>query len=76
LPPAICHGLVRDHPFVDGNMRVGFLAAYAFLALNGLELAADDDDVVSTIEGVAASSVSEATLAKWLTARARPQGDD
>lgn len=71
LAAALCHGLVRGHPFVDGNKRVGFLAAYTFLALNGLELDAQDEDVVSTIDGLAAGSVSEAALAAWLTAHSR-----
>jgi death-on-curing protein len=66
LAASLCYGLVRDHPFVDGNKRAGFLAAYTFLALNGSALEADEDEVVSTVEGVAAGSVSEAGLAKWL----------
>jgi death-on-curing protein len=74
LAAALCHGLVRDHPFVDGNKRVGFLAAYTFLALNGLKFEADEDDVVSTIEGVASGSVSEADLAEWLKAKTQPSG--
>jgi death on curing protein len=72
LAAALCHGLVRDHPFIDGNKRVGFVAAYAFLALNGAELEAEEDEVVSTIEGVAAGSESEADLAKWIDAHSQP----
>ena len=68
LAASLCYGLVRDHPFVDGNKRTGFLAAYTFLALNELTLEADEDDVASTIEGVAAGSVSEVALAGWLAA--------
>jgi death-on-curing protein len=74
LAVALCHGLVRDHPFIDGNKRVGFLAAYAFLGLNGFELEAAEDDVVSTIEGVAAGSVSETGLADWFEARSQRIG--
>lgn len=66
LAASRCYGLVRDHPFVDGNKRTGFLAAYTFLALNGWALEADEDEVVSTVEGVAAGSVSEADLAEWV----------
>jgi death-on-curing protein len=73
LAAALCFGIIRDHPFVDGNKRVGFLAAYTFLALNGLEVETDDDDVVATITGVAAGSFPEAILAKWMAAHARPR---
>jgi death-on-curing protein len=74
LAAALCHGLVRDHPFVDGNKRIGFLAANTFLGLNGVELDAEEDEVVATIEGVAAGSVSEADLAEWLEAHAQRIG--
>jgi len=76
LAAALCFGIIRNHPFIDGNKRVGFVAAYTFLALNGLELATDDDDVVSTITGVAAGSFPEALLTKWLATHTRPRGDD
>ena len=68
LAGSLCYGLIRDHPFVDGNKRAGFLAAYTFLALNGWALDADEDEIVSTIEGVAAGSTSEAALAAWVSA--------
>ena len=71
LAASLCVGLVRNHPFVDGNKRAGFLAAYVFLRLNGLELTATEDDVASTIEAVASGSVDEAGLATWLAARSR-----
>jgi death-on-curing protein len=69
LAASLCIGLVRNHPFVDGNERTGFLAAYTFMALNGLELTATEDEVASTIEAVASGSVDEAGLAAWLAAR-------
>jgi death-on-curing protein len=72
LAAALCHGLVRDHPFVDGNKRVGFLAANTFLLLNGVELDVEEDEVVATIEGVAAGSLSEAELAAWIAAWSHP----
>jgi death-on-curing protein len=66
LAASLCIGLVRNHPFVDGNKRTGFLATYAFLALNGLEVTATEDDVASTIEILASGSLSESQLAEWL----------
>ena len=47
--------LVQDHPFVDGNKRVGFHAAYTFLRLNGVRLVMPQgeayDLVIATAEG-------------------------
>lgn len=35
--------IVKNHPFVDGNKRVGFVASYIFLRLNGVVVTADED---------------------------------
>jgi hypothetical protein len=58
--------------FVDGNKRVAFMAAYVFLGLNGYDLDADEPQIVATMEGVAASKVTEAALAKWFKAHLQP----
>ena len=44
---AVMHSLVMNHPFVDGNKRTGAAVAELFLNLNGVELEADDDDLVA-----------------------------
>ncbi|HTE65512.1 MAG TPA: type II toxin-antitoxin system death-on-curing family toxin [Candidatus Binatia bacterium] len=72
LAASLCIGLVRDHPFVDGNKRTGFLATYAFLSINGFELTATEDEAASTIDGVASGTFSESELATWLAAHTRP----
>jgi death-on-curing protein len=59
-------GLARNHPFVDGNERTAFVAALLFLALNGLDLVADDGDCVLTMLAVAAGELSEPAFAAWL----------
>jgi death-on-curing protein len=65
LAGAYLFGLAKNHGFVDGNKRVAFMAAYVFLGLNGHDLDADEPDIVVTVEGVAASTVTEAALVKW-----------
>jgi death-on-curing protein len=72
LAAAYCHGLARGHPYVDGNMRIGFLAMAAFLDMNGLALNASDEEVVRVMRGVAAGVVSEAELAAWIRATVWP----
>jgi death-on-curing protein len=69
LAAAYAFGLAKNHGFVDGNKRVAFVAAYVFLGLNGYDLDATEPDVVTTMEGVAASRVSEAVLATWFRKR-------
>lgn len=58
--------LVQNHPFVDGNKRVGLAAAIAFLNLNGVQLTADSDDLVNLVLGVAEGKVDKETLAEFL----------
>jgi len=69
LAAAYTFGLAKNHGFVDGNKRVAFMAAYVFLGLNGYDLNAEEPEIVATMEGVAASKVTEAALAKWFTTR-------
>ena len=69
LAAAYAFGLARNHGYVDGNKRVAFMAAYAFLFMNGRELEALEPEVVAVIEGLAAGHRSEVELAAWLRSR-------
>ncbi len=73
LAAAYAFGIARNHPFVDGNKRTAFVAAELFLALNGLDLHADDGACVVTMLCVAAGQVDEMTFARWLRENARPR---
>lgn len=59
-------GVMRNHPFIDGNKRTGFLAAYTFLFVNGLEIVADEAEVIVQCLSLAASEIDEAEFAAWL----------
>lgn len=76
LAAAYGWGPSRNHPFIDGNKRTGFVAAELFLNLNGHDLQATDADCVLTMFGVAAGEVSEDAFAAWLRShivmRAKP----
>ena len=63
---ALCYSLVMNHPFSDGNKRVGHAAAETFLVLNGYELEATVDAGEEVVLGVAAGRVSRATLTEWI----------
>jgi death on curing protein len=68
LAAAYGFGLVRSHPYRDGNKRIGFLAMATFLGINGDELRATDADVVTEILALADNRVSEEDLADWIRA--------
>jgi len=72
LAAAYGYGLVSSHPFSDGNKRLGFLAMYVFLGLNGLEIEADETEVVDFIVAVAAGRCGEEELADWLRSHVSP----
>ena len=66
LAASLAYGLARNHPFVDGNKRTGFVAAELFLRLNGWVLTADDASCVLTMLAVAAGDITEEAYAAWL----------
>ena len=68
LAAAYGYGNSRNHVFIDGNKRTGFVAAELFLRLNGYQLVADDADCVFTMLAVASGEVSEDAFAAWLRA--------
>lgn len=58
--------LVQGHPFIDGNKRIGFVAAVTFLELNGQRFGASEAEAVVSTLGLAAGEVSEKEYADWL----------
>jgi death-on-curing protein len=72
LAAAYAFGLTKNHGFIDGNKRVGYMAAYVFLGLNGLDVEAPEEEVVILMSGVASGERSEKELAEWLRERAVP----
>jgi death-on-curing protein len=68
-------GLASSHPFNDGNKRIAFLAMYVFLGLNGLEIEADETEVVDLVVAVASGRCDEEDLADWLRSHVSPLKD-
>jgi death on curing protein len=62
-------GIIRNHPFPDGNKRTGFLAAYVFLDLNGWELKASEFEAVVAVSALAAGEMDESGFADWLKSK-------
>jgi death on curing protein len=66
LAAAYVIGIVKNHPFMDGNKRVGFGMGILFLELNGCRFKANPIDAANTILAVAAGEKSESELADWI----------
>lgn len=69
---AYAFGLAKNHPFVDGNKRAGFLGAGMFLRLNGQRLIATQHDATLTMLALAAGDIGETKFAAWLRAHTAP----
>src|SRR5262245_14575344 len=59
LAAAYLYGIVKNHPFVDGNKRTGLAAADLFLYFNGFSLEAEQEDLIQLVTMVAAGEIDE-----------------
>jgi len=66
LAAAYAFGLVRNRRFIDGNKRIGYVAAELFLLLNGYVMTANDESAVLTTLSLAAGDIGEVAFADWL----------
>ena len=64
-------GIVRNHPFVDGNKRAGFVAGILFLELNGFTFIADETDSARAVLDLAAGTIDQAGYTAWLRTTVR-----
>lgn len=67
-------GIVKNHPFVDGNKRTGFVAAVLFIELNGWAFQATEADATVQTLAMAAGELDEAGYAAWLKVSSHPTG--
>jgi death-on-curing protein len=66
LAAAYGWGLVTSHPYRDGNKRIAFLAMAVFIGLNGGDIEATQEEVVTTMLAAAAGQLTESQLADWV----------
>ncbi|MDR1699569.1 MAG: type II toxin-antitoxin system death-on-curing family toxin [Lachnoclostridium sp.] len=64
----LAFSLIKNHPFLDGNKRIGILSMLVFLDINGLPVDCTDAELVSLGLGLADSSISETELVEWIIA--------
>lgn len=64
----LCFGLVKNHPMVDGNKRLGAHVMLVFLALNGCELSYTQEELSGTILNLAAGKIGAEDILAWILA--------
>jgi len=72
LAAAYAAGIVKNHPFLDGNKRTGFMLGAGFLERNGCEFHATEAEAVVRTLALAAGEMTEAEYAEWLKANSTP----
>ena len=71
MAAAYTAGIVKNHPFLDGNKRTGFMMGAGFLERNGYEFLASETEVVIRTLALAAGEMTEAAFADWLKANSK-----
>lgn len=66
MAAAYTAGIVRNHPFIDGNKRTGFVVGVLFLELNGYRFTASEEDAAQAVLGLAADTLDEQGYAAFL----------
>ena len=74
MAAAYLYHIVRNHPFIDGNKRVGLEAALVFLEINDLSLNVTDDELIDLTLRTAQSLTSKIEIADFFRAHALPTG--
>ena len=64
-------GILRNHPFIDGNKRTGFATGVLFLELNGFSFMANEEDATQAVLGLAGGALDEAAYVAWLRANSK-----
>ena len=66
-------GIVRNHPFNDGNKRTGFVIGVLFLELHGFDFTASEADATQAVMALASGTIDEAAFTVWLRENTKPK---
>lgn len=72
LAAAYAYGIIKNHPFLDGNKRTSFVISVLFLRLNGYGLFTTSLDKITTFLNLADGSISEKEMSQWFKEKSRP----
>ena len=73
MAAAYTSGIVRNHPFVDGNKRTGFVVGILFLELNGYRFAASEQEAARAVLELASGDLDEVGYIAFLRANSSPE---
>jgi death-on-curing protein len=73
MAASYAEGIVKNHPFLDGNKRAGLMAAALFLETNGMRFTAPEEEAVLQTLALAAGAIGAAEYANWLAANSKPR---
>ena len=65
----LCFGLVENHPFIDGNKRVGAMALLTTLNINNFSLCADSDELIEIVLSLSSGKIDYEDLLRWVRER-------
>jgi death-on-curing protein len=71
MAAAYVAGIVRNHGFLDGNKRTGFVVGVLFLEINGCRFVASEEDATQAVLALAAGKLDESALITWLRANVK-----
>ena len=73
LAAAYAYGIIKNHPFNDGNKRTGFIAAALFLQMNGFIFQGEDAETIESIFRLATGEVKKSHFIEWLRSHSARQ---
>jgi death on curing protein len=73
LAACYAHSIIKNHPFLDGNKRSGFMAAYTFLGVNGYQLEGPEEQAVLHTLALAAGEIDVDSFSSWLAQSCSPR---
>ena len=75
LAAAYAGGILRNHPFIDGNKRTAFVIANIFLLDHGYDMSAGDAEIIAKVSALAGGQLDEAAFAEWIRSALMPDHD-
>ena len=67
----LCYSIINNHPFIDGNKRIGILAMLVFLKINHVELQCQDEDIINLGLDVASGKHDSSYIMEWIIFHSR-----
>ena len=67
----LCYSIINNHPFIDGNKRIGILAMLVFLKINHVEIQCQDEDIINLGLDVASGKHDSSYIMEWIILHSR-----